>query len=73
VLVQRGGIQVAAIIAPDEYKRFLRSERERSERFKVIEESWAAFKDVDLGDFEAEVAKAVAEAGVEREAAPRGK
>jgi PHD/YefM family antitoxin component YafN of YafNO toxin-antitoxin module len=62
VLVQKGGIPVAAIIAPDEFERFQRSEQERAERFKVLEESWVAFKDVDLGDFEAEVAKAVAEA-----------
>jgi antitoxin (DNA-binding transcriptional repressor) of toxin-antitoxin stability system len=75
VLVQKGGIPVAAIIAVDELKRFQRSEQERAGRFKVIEEGWEAFRDVDLGDVEAEVAKAVAEARAEiraeREAAAR--
>jgi hypothetical protein len=76
VLVRKGGIPVAAIIAADDLKRFLRSEQERAERFKALDASWAAFKDVDLSDVDAEVAKAVAEARAdlraEREAAARG-
>jgi antitoxin (DNA-binding transcriptional repressor) of toxin-antitoxin stability system len=76
VLVQKGGIPVAAIIAADDLKRFQRIERERAEHFKVIEEGWEAFRNVDLGDVDAEVVKAVAEARAdiraEREAAARG-
>src|SRR3954453_328202 len=73
VLVQKGGIPVAAIIAMDELKRYQRIEQERAERFKVIEEGWEAFKDLELGDVEAEVPKVVAEVPAdiraEREAA----
>ena len=65
VLVQKGGIPVAAIISADDLKRFERIEQERAERFKALDESWAAFKDFDLGDVDAEVAKAVAEARAE--------
>jgi len=75
VLVQKGGIPVAAIIAADDLKRFLLSEQERAERFKALDASWEAFKDVDPGGVDAEVAKAVAEARAdiraEREAAAR--
>ena len=62
VLVRKGGIPVAALIAPDDLKRFQRMEQERAERFKALEASWAAFKDVELGDVDAEVTRAVAEA-----------
>jgi len=62
VVVQKGGIPVAAIIAADDLKRFQRFEQERAERFKVIEEGWEAFRNIDLGNVDAEVAKAVAEA-----------
>lgn len=76
VLVQKGGIPVAAIISVDDLKRFQRVERERAARFKVIAEGWEAFRNVDLGDVDAEVAKAVAEARadlrVERESAAPG-
>ena len=64
-LVQKGGIPVAAIIAADDLKRFQRFEQERAERFAVIDEGWEAFRNVDLGDVDAEVAKAVAEARAE--------
>ena len=74
MLVQKGGIPVAAIIAVDDLKRLQRGERERAARFKVIAEGWEAFRYVDLGDVDAEVARAVAEARaglrVERESAP---
>ena len=76
VLVQKSGIPVAALIAIDDLKRFQRIEAERAERFKVIEEGWVAFRNLDLGDVDAEVARAVAEARAEiraeREAAASG-
>lgn len=76
VLVRKGGIPVVAIIAADDLKRLERLEQERAERFKALDASWAAFKDTDLGDVDAEVARAVAEARAdvraEREALARG-
>jgi hypothetical protein len=65
VLVQKGGIPVAAIIAPDDLRRFQRSEQERAERFKVIAEGWEAFRHIDVGDVDTEAAKAVVEARAE--------
>jgi hypothetical protein len=55
----RSGIKTRAQIA--NLKHVQRIEQERAERFKVIEERWEAFKDLELGDVEAEVAKVVAE------------
>lgn len=65
VLVNKGGIPVAAIIAADDLKRLERIERERAERFRVIAEGWEAFQDLDLGEVDAEVAEAVAQARAE--------
>ncbi|HEX5417269.1 MAG TPA: type II toxin-antitoxin system prevent-host-death family antitoxin [Chloroflexota bacterium] len=65
VVVNKGGIPVAAIIAADDLKRFERIERERAERFQVIAEGWEAFQNIDLGEVDAEVAEAVAEARAE--------
>ena len=76
VLVQKGGIPVAALIAVDDLKRFQLIEQERAERFRVIEEGWEAFRSISLGDVDAEVARAVAEVRADiradREAAARG-
>lgn len=68
VLVHKGGIPVAAIITANDLERFERFERERTERFKVIAEGWEAFQNVDLGDVDAEVARAVAETRADRRA-----
>jgi antitoxin (DNA-binding transcriptional repressor) of toxin-antitoxin stability system len=62
VLVQKGGIPIAAIIPIDELKRYRQIEQERAERFRVIAEGWEAFNSLDLGDVDVEVARAVAEA-----------
>ncbi|MDO8673686.1 MAG: type II toxin-antitoxin system prevent-host-death family antitoxin [Dehalococcoidia bacterium] len=62
VLVEKSGIPVAAIISPDDLKRFNLIEEERAERFKVLDESWKAFEGVSPESVEMEAAKAVASA-----------
>lgn len=73
VVVEKSGIPVAAIIAADELERLRQIDQERRERFKALDASWEAFRHVDVGDIETEVAKAVTEARAdiraEREAA----
>lgn len=62
VLVERSGIPVAAVISADDLQRLARYEAERAERFKALDASREAFRDVPDEELQAEVAKAVAEA-----------
>jgi len=62
VIVEKSGIPVAAIISNEDLQRLIQVEVQRAEDFKVLEESWNAFKDVDPEEIEREVAKAVLEA-----------
>lgn len=62
VLVEKGGLPVAAIVSAEDLERLNRLDAQRSERFKALEESWVAFQDVPPGEVEREVAKAVAAA-----------
>ncbi len=59
VIVEKSGIPVAAIISTDDLERLTRYDKERRERFKALEETWDAFKDVPPEEIEAEVAKAL--------------
>lgn len=65
VVVERGGIPVAALVSVEDLKRLQWLDRERGEHFKALEVSWEAFKDVPDDEVEREVAKAVAEARAE--------
>ncbi len=62
VVVEKSGIPVAAIISAEDLERLKQFEAQRAERLKVLEESWAAFKEEDPETIEQEVAQAVAEA-----------
>lgn len=61
VIVEEGGVPVAAIISTDDLERFRRFEAERQRRFSVIDEVREAFKDVPPEEIEREVGKALAE------------
>src|SRR6266550_7186822 len=61
VIVEKSGIPIAAIISTEDLERFTRLEAQRAERFKVLDEIRAAFKDVSPEEIEREVAKALAE------------
>lgn len=62
VLVEKSGIPVAAIIAPEDLARLTRLEAERAARFAVIDQIRDAFKDTPDAELEREIPKAVAEA-----------
>ena len=59
VLVEKSGIPVAAIISAEDFKRLARLEQERAERFKILDEIGAAFKDVPAEEIEREVKRAI--------------
>jgi prevent-host-death family protein len=69
VLVEKSGIPVAAIISADDLQRFAQLEREREERFAVIDRMREAFKDVPPEEIEREAERSVAEARSRRRAA----
>lgn len=60
VLVEKSGIPVAAIISADDLTRFAQLEREREERFAVIDRVREAFKDVPAEEIEAETDRIIA-------------
>jgi prevent-host-death family protein len=60
VLVEKSGIPVAAIISADDLDRFLRWEKDRKQRFAVLDEIGTAFENVPTEDLEREVAHALA-------------
>ncbi len=62
VLVEEDGVSVAAIISADDLSRFVQLEREREERFAVIDRIREAFADVPLDKLEREAARSVAAA-----------
>lgn len=62
VLVEKSGIPVAAIISADDLARFAQLEREREERFAVIDRMREAFKDVPAEEIEREAERSVAAA-----------
>ncbi len=66
VLVEKSGIPVAALVSADDLRRLDRLDRERAERFKILEEFGEAFKDVPADELEREVARALAEVRAER-------
>ena len=68
VMVEKSGIPVAGIVSAEDLRRLDRLDRERAERFKVLEEFGEAFKDVPVDELEREVARALAEVRAERRA-----
>jgi prevent-host-death family protein len=60
VMVEKSGIPVAGIVSADDLRRLDRLDRERAERFKILEEFGEAFKDVPADELEQEVAQALA-------------
>lgn len=61
VLVEENGIPVAAIISAADLERFVHYERQRAERFKILDEIREAFKDVPDEEIERETDRIVAE------------
>ena len=68
VMVEKSGIPVAGIVSAEDLRRLDQLDRERAERFKVLEEFGEAFKDVPVEELEREAARALAEVRAERRA-----
>jgi prevent-host-death family protein len=68
IMVEKSGIPVAGIVSAEDLRRLDRLDRERAERFKVLEEFGEAFKDVPAEELEREVGRALAEVRAERRA-----
>ena len=70
VIVEEGGVAVAAVISAADLSRLESYDHERAERFKVIDQMRTAFKDVDPWEIEREVATAIAEVRAEQRTEP---
>jgi prevent-host-death family protein len=59
IVVEKSGIPVAAIISSKDLKRLDQLEKERSERFRILDEVKAAFRDIPESEIENEVDQAL--------------
>lgn len=68
VVVEKSGIPVAALVTTEDLARLQRLDAERAERFAVLDELRAVFKDVPPEELEREAERAVSEARAEMRA-----
>lgn len=61
VVVEKSGMPVAAIVSTDDLARLDRLDRERAERFQVIDEMRRAFAGVSVEEIEPETDRMTAE------------
>jgi prevent-host-death family protein len=59
IVVEKSGIPVAAIIPAEDLKRLDQLEKERVDRFRILDEVKAAFKDIPEAEIEKETDKAL--------------
>ena len=59
ILVEKSGIPVAAIISTEDLKRLDQLEKERADRFRVLDEVKAAFRDIPESEIENEADQAL--------------
>jgi prevent-host-death family protein len=59
IVVEKSGIPVAAIIPAEDLKRLDQLEKEQAERFRIVDEVKAAFKDIPESEIENEVDQAI--------------
>jgi prevent-host-death family protein len=59
ILVEKSGIPVAAIISAEDLKRLDRLEKERSDRFRILDEVKAAFRHLPEAEIENEADQAI--------------
>lgn len=65
VIVEEAGAPIAALVSLADLERLARFEKQREQRFAVIDRMRAAFADVPTEEIEREAAKAVAEVRAE--------
>jgi prevent-host-death family protein len=61
VVVEKSGIPVAGLVSAEDLQRLDRLDRERAERFGILDEMRAAFKDVPTAEIEQQAARTLAE------------
>lgn len=61
VVVEKSGIPVAAVISAEDLERLTKLEKQRAERFKVLDEIGEAFKDVPQEKLFSEVTNAISQ------------
>jgi prevent-host-death family protein len=59
IVVEKSGIPVAAIISAEDLKRLDQLEKERSDRFRVLDEIKTAFRDIPESEIENETDQAL--------------
>jgi prevent-host-death family protein len=59
IVVEKSGIPVAAIISAEDLKRLDRLEKERADRFRILDEVKAAFRDIPEAKIENEADRAL--------------
>jgi prevent-host-death family protein len=59
IVVEKSGIPVAAIISAEDLKRLDQLEKKRSDRFRVLDEIKAAFRDIPEAEIENETDQAL--------------
>jgi prevent-host-death family protein len=59
IVVEKSGIPVAAIIPAEDLKRLDQLEKERVDRFRILDEVKTAFKDIPEAEIEKETDKAL--------------
>ena len=59
IVVEKSGIPVAAIISTEDLKRLDQLEKERADRFRVLDEVKAAFRDIPGAEIENEADQAL--------------
>jgi prevent-host-death family protein len=59
ILVEKSGIPVAAIISASDLKRLDQLEKERSDRFRMVDKVKAAFRDIPESEIENEADQAL--------------
>ena len=61
VVVEESGVPVAVLVSPDDFERLAEFDRQRAERFAVIDEVRAAFSDVPDEEIERETDRILTE------------
>jgi prevent-host-death family protein len=67
VLVEKSGIPVAGLVSVDDLRRLDKLDRERAEKFSVVEEMRSAFQDVPATEIEREAERTIAEVRSEQD------
>ncbi len=65
VVVEKSGIPVAALVSTEDLKRLNQLDRERDERFALLDDLRAPFKDIPAEEIEQEVERVLAEVRAE--------